>query len=37
VTKWSKLDTSWTGVSIDTLPDSVDTSAAYVLAFCHRS
>ena len=33
VTKWSKLDTSWTGVSLDTLLDGVDTSAAYVLAF----
>ena len=34
VTKWSKLDTSWTGVSLDTLLDGVDTSAEYVLAFC---
>ena len=34
VTKWSKLDTSWTGVSIDTLLDGVETSAEYVLAFC---
>ena len=34
VTKWSKLDTSWTGVSFDTLLDGVDTSAEYVLAFC---
>ena len=33
VTKWSKLDTSWTGVAIDTLLDGVDTSAEYVLAF----
>ena len=33
VTKWSKLDTVWTGVSIDTLLDGVDTNAAYVLAF----
>jgi DMSO/TMAO reductase YedYZ molybdopterin-dependent catalytic subunit len=33
VTKWSKLDTSWTGVSLDTLLDGVDTSAAYILAF----
>ena len=33
VTKWSKLDTSWTGVSLDTLLDGVDTSAEYVLAF----
>jgi DMSO/TMAO reductase YedYZ molybdopterin-dependent catalytic subunit len=37
VTKWSKLDTSWTGVSLDTLLGSVETSAKYakyVLAFC---
>jgi DMSO/TMAO reductase YedYZ molybdopterin-dependent catalytic subunit len=34
VTKWSKLDTSWTGVSIDTLLDSVQPQAGYVLAFC---
>jgi len=34
VTKWSKLDTDWTGVSIDTLLDGVDTSAEHVLAFC---
>ena len=34
VTKWSKLDTTWTGVSIDTLLEGVETSAGYVLAFC---
>ncbi|HYZ76794.1 MAG TPA: sulfite oxidase-like oxidoreductase [Gaiellaceae bacterium] len=34
VTKWSKLDTTWTGVSIDTLLEDVETSAEYVLAFC---
>ena len=33
VTKWSKLDTEWTGVSLDTLLDGVDTSAEYMLAF----
>jgi DMSO/TMAO reductase YedYZ molybdopterin-dependent catalytic subunit len=33
VTKWSKLDTSWTGVSLDTLLDGVETSAEYALAF----
>jgi DMSO/TMAO reductase YedYZ molybdopterin-dependent catalytic subunit len=33
VTKWSKLDTSWTGVSVDTLLAGVETSAEYVLAF----
>jgi DMSO/TMAO reductase YedYZ molybdopterin-dependent catalytic subunit len=34
VTKWSKLDTAWKGVSLDTLLDGVKTSAAYALAFC---
>jgi DMSO/TMAO reductase YedYZ molybdopterin-dependent catalytic subunit len=34
VTKWSKLDTTWRGVSVDTLLDGVTTSARYVLAFC---
>jgi DMSO/TMAO reductase YedYZ molybdopterin-dependent catalytic subunit len=34
VTKWSKLDTSWRGVSLDTVLDGIDTSAEYVLAFC---
>jgi DMSO/TMAO reductase YedYZ molybdopterin-dependent catalytic subunit len=33
VTKWSKLDTHWTGVSVDTLLDGVDTTAEYVLAW----
>jgi DMSO/TMAO reductase YedYZ molybdopterin-dependent catalytic subunit len=33
VTKWSKLDTTWTGVSVDTLLDGVETSAGYALAF----
>jgi len=33
VTKWSKLDTSWRGVSVDTLLDGVDTSAEYVVEF----
>jgi DMSO/TMAO reductase YedYZ molybdopterin-dependent catalytic subunit len=33
VTKWSKLDTSWTGVSVDTLLAGVDTEAEYVVAF----
>jgi DMSO/TMAO reductase YedYZ molybdopterin-dependent catalytic subunit len=33
VTKWSKLDTVWKGVSLDTLLDAVQTSARYVLAF----
>jgi DMSO/TMAO reductase YedYZ molybdopterin-dependent catalytic subunit len=34
VTKWSKLDTSWTGVSVDTLLDGVDTEADHVSAWC---
>jgi len=31
VTKWSKLDTVWTGVSLDTLLDGIETSAEYAL------
>jgi DMSO/TMAO reductase YedYZ molybdopterin-dependent catalytic subunit len=34
VTKWSKLATTWTGVSIDTLLEGIETEAAYVTAFC---
>jgi DMSO/TMAO reductase YedYZ molybdopterin-dependent catalytic subunit len=34
VTKWSKLDTTWEGVSVDTLLDGIETSAEYILAFC---
>jgi DMSO/TMAO reductase YedYZ molybdopterin-dependent catalytic subunit len=34
VTKWSKLDTTWRGVSVDTLLGGVETAAGYVLAFC---
>ena len=33
VTKWSKLETTWKGVSLDTLLAGVDTSAEYALAF----
>jgi len=33
VTKWSKFDTHWRGVSIDTLLDGVDTSAGYVVQY----
>jgi DMSO/TMAO reductase YedYZ molybdopterin-dependent catalytic subunit len=33
VTKWSKLATSWTGVSLDTLLRGVDTQAAYATAW----
>ena len=32
VTKWSKLGTSWRGVSIQTLLEDVETAADYVLA-----
>jgi DMSO/TMAO reductase YedYZ molybdopterin-dependent catalytic subunit len=34
VTKWSKLDTEWTGVSVDTLLADVGTSAEYISAWC---
>jgi DMSO/TMAO reductase YedYZ molybdopterin-dependent catalytic subunit len=36
VTKWSKLDTRWKGVTIDDLLEAagLDPSAAYVTAFC---
>ncbi|HEV2310165.1 MAG TPA: sulfite oxidase-like oxidoreductase [Acidimicrobiia bacterium] len=33
VTKWSKLDTRWTGVSLDELLGDVETSADYLTAF----
>ena len=33
VTRWSKLDTTWTGVSLDTLLDGVETEAEYALAW----
>ena len=33
-TKWSKLDTMWTGVSLDRLLQGITTSAQYILAFC---
>ena len=34
VTKWSKFGTRWSGVSLDTLLDRVETSADHLLAFC---
>jgi DMSO/TMAO reductase YedYZ molybdopterin-dependent catalytic subunit len=34
VTKWSKLDTTWKGVAIDTLLAGVETSAEFVVAQC---
>jgi DMSO/TMAO reductase YedYZ molybdopterin-dependent catalytic subunit len=32
VTKWSKFDTNWRGVSLDTLLDGITTDAGYVMA-----
>ena len=34
VTRWSKLDTAWEGVSLDTLLDEVGADSPYALAFC---
>jgi DMSO/TMAO reductase YedYZ molybdopterin-dependent catalytic subunit len=34
VTSWSKLDTLWKGVPLDTLLGHVETTAEYVTAFC---
>ena len=33
VTKWSKLDTSWTGVSVDTLLEGVESAADFATVF----
>jgi DMSO/TMAO reductase YedYZ molybdopterin-dependent catalytic subunit len=33
VTKWSKLDTEWTGVSIDAVLEDLDVDAPYALVF----
>ncbi len=33
VTKWSKLDTTWRGVSVDTLLENIDTEAEYLTAW----
>ena len=33
MTKWSKLDTHWEGVSVDTLLEGVETAAEFVVAF----
>ena len=33
VTKWSKLDTTWEGVSVDALLERVEHDAAYIVAF----
>ncbi len=34
VTKWSKFDTEWEGVSLDTLLDGVDHSGSFLIAHC---
>jgi DMSO/TMAO reductase YedYZ molybdopterin-dependent catalytic subunit len=34
VTKWTKLDTHWEGVSVDTLLAGVGVRGAYLIAFC---
>jgi DMSO/TMAO reductase YedYZ molybdopterin-dependent catalytic subunit len=34
VTKWSKLDTTWTGVSLDVLLEGAGTAADHVTAWC---
>ncbi|HZA20998.1 MAG TPA: molybdopterin-dependent oxidoreductase, partial [Dehalococcoidia bacterium] len=34
VTRWSKVDTIWEGVSIDTLLEGVGEHDSYVIAFC---
>jgi DMSO/TMAO reductase YedYZ molybdopterin-dependent catalytic subunit len=34
VTTWSKFDTEWEGVSVDTLLDGVKSEASHVVAFC---
>jgi DMSO/TMAO reductase YedYZ molybdopterin-dependent catalytic subunit len=34
VTKWTKLDTHWEGVSVDALLASVEIRGSYLLAFC---
>ena len=34
VTKWSKLDTAWEGVRVETLLAEVESEAEYALAFC---
>jgi DMSO/TMAO reductase YedYZ molybdopterin-dependent catalytic subunit len=34
VTKWSKLDTTWSGISFDTLLEGIDTERMYISAWC---
>jgi len=33
VTKWTKLDTTWKGVSVDTLMEGVETAAEFTTMF----
>ncbi|GAA1086300.1 molybdopterin-dependent oxidoreductase [Nocardiopsis metallicus] len=35
VTRWSRLDTDWVGVCLDTLLEDVETTADYALAHCY--
>ena len=35
VTRWSKLDTAWRGVSVDVLLDGIDGDAAYAVIDCY--
>jgi DMSO/TMAO reductase YedYZ molybdopterin-dependent catalytic subunit len=35
VTQWSKLDTRWRGVAVDTLVGGLDTAADYVMVHCY--
>lgn len=34
VTKWSKFDTDWEGISLDTLLDDIDHSGHFLIAHC---
>jgi DMSO/TMAO reductase YedYZ molybdopterin-dependent catalytic subunit len=34
VTKWTKLDTTWSGIAFDTLLDGIDTAGMYISAWC---
>src|SRR4051812_46192152 len=34
VTKWSKFDTTWTGVSVEHLMEGLDAQGQFVLAWC---
>jgi DMSO/TMAO reductase YedYZ molybdopterin-dependent catalytic subunit len=34
VTTWTKLDTGWTGVSVDTLMEGIETEVEYLTAWC---